>query len=309
MLFRSLKQALDSLKDAVNGNWDFRETYYAFCVVASVQAHPQALVDQYMARKQAPGEKPNSFLMAMEIASQPIEYELGGEQKALEIAVKNLAEEQLRSHLTKALKEGKVDSFQQCVTYTASLEIKYGLYRLNATTKQKTTNPKPPQQSQESKPSESKQDNQGRRGGGKGGWRGRGRGRGRSQAQARSDPTPPQDMHVQAITELPTEGLQKAEYLFEMAKQFRWNKNIAAFCDEASEVLKNLPQSQESTKLKDKIKAWMVHKKIHGRLNNNPSLLKGRDQEGGRKGGRGGQRKRQDSDPPKSTQSEGDQTD
>ena len=46
---------------------------------------------------------------------------------------------------------------------------------------------------------------------------------------------------------------------------------------------KNLPQSQESTELKDKIKAWMEHKKIHGRLNNNPSLLKGRDQEGGRK--------------------------
>jgi hypothetical protein len=107
-----LKPALTRLRDAVNGNWDFRETFYRFCIIAIIQAHPQALVDHYMTRKQAPGEAPNAFIMAMATVSQAIEQELGEEKKVLEIAIKNLIEEQLRSHLQEAMEEGKVKNFQ-----------------------------------------------------------------------------------------------------------------------------------------------------------------------------------------------------
>ena len=105
---------IDILQVAYTGNWDFRETFYNFCMQVNIRSSPKSLIEAYKTRKQGQDETGVSYLMSMENRSGPIIDALGGEKVAIEIAIDGLALRQLQVHLTELLNSGIISTFPEC---------------------------------------------------------------------------------------------------------------------------------------------------------------------------------------------------
>ena len=171
------------LQVAHAGNWDFRETFYTFCMQVNIRSDPKSLIEAYKLHKQSHDETAISYLMSMEHKSGPIIDTLGGEKAALEIAIDGLSSRQLQLHLIKLLKAGTVTTFPECHAVAKDIMEEMGWA-------ENTVNTNIPYARQRARSQSSEKRTYQKRGGEQklGGWRGR-RSREQSGDTANSDAT------------------------------------------------------------------------------------------------------------------------